>query len=84
MSNAKLSPEEQEKALARGIRTMTSHGTTTVPLETLVQLAEDGLLKAPVGKEFALHEAAQSHAYAQSGQGFGRFALRVVEDSLMS
>lgn len=85
MSNAALRPEEQEKARARGIRTVTSRGTTTVLLDQLVQLAEEGFLRAPVGKAFALHEAAQSHAYAQSGQGFGRFALRVVEDdSLMS
>lgn len=85
MSNAKLSPEEQEQARARGIRTVTSRGTTAIPLETLTQLAEEGFLRAPVGKTFALREAAQSHAYAQSGQGFGRFVLRVVEeDSLLS
>lgn len=85
MSNAKLSTEEQEQARARGIRTVTSRGTTAVSLETLTQLAEEGFLRAPVGKAFALREAARSHAYAQSGQGYGRFALHVVEDdSLMS
>ncbi len=85
ISSAKLSLEEQVQVQARGIRVVTSGGTTAVPLETLTQLAEEGFLKAPVGKAFALREAAQSHAYAQSGQGFGRFALRVVEDdSLMS
>jgi NADPH:quinone reductase-like Zn-dependent oxidoreductase len=85
ISNAALRPDEQEQARARGIRAVTSRGTTAVPLETLTQLAEEGFLRAPVGKAFALHKAAQSHAYAQSGQGFGRFALRVVEeDSLMS
>jgi NADPH:quinone reductase-like Zn-dependent oxidoreductase len=85
ISNAALRPEEQEQVQARGIRMVTSGGTTAVTLDQLVQLAEEGFLKVPVGKTFALHEAAQSHAYAQSGQGFGRFALRVVEDdSLMS
>jgi NADPH:quinone reductase-like Zn-dependent oxidoreductase len=85
ISNAALRPEEQVQARARGIRTVTSRGTTAIPLETLTQLAEEGFLTASVGKTFALHEAAQSHAYAQSGQGFGRFALRVVEeDSLLS
>jgi NADPH:quinone reductase-like Zn-dependent oxidoreductase len=85
ISNAALRPEEQEQVQARGIRVVTSGGTTAVTLDRLVKLAEEGFLKVPVGKTFALHEAAQSHAYAQSGQGFGRFALRVVEDdSLMS
>jgi NADPH:quinone reductase-like Zn-dependent oxidoreductase len=85
ISNAALRPEDLEQAQARGIRTVTSRGTTAVPLDQLVQLAEEGFLTAPVGKTFALREAARSHAYAQSGQGFGRFALRVVEDdSLMS
>lgn len=85
ISNAALRPEELEQAQARGILTVTSRGTTTVPLDQLVQLAEEGFLTAPVGKTFALREAAESHAYAQSGQGFGRFALRVVEDdALMS
>jgi NADPH:quinone reductase-like Zn-dependent oxidoreductase len=85
MSNAKLNSEEQVQVQARGIRAVTSRGPTTVPLETLTHLAEEGFLKAPVGKAFALRKAAQSHAYAQSGQGFGRFALRVVEkDSSMS
>lgn len=85
MSNAALRPEEQEQARTRGIRAVTSRGTTAVPLDQLVHLAEEGYLRAPVGKAFALREAAQSHAYAQSGQGFGRFALRVVEeDSLLS
>lgn len=79
ISNAKLSSEEQVQVQARGIRVVTSGGTTAVTLDQLVQLAEEGFLAAPVGKAFALREAAQSHAYAQSGQGFGRFALRVVE-----
>jgi NADPH:quinone reductase-like Zn-dependent oxidoreductase len=79
ISNAKPSPEEQEQVQARGIRVVTSGGTTAVTLDQLVQLAEEGFLAAPVGKAFALREVAQSHAYAQSGQGFGRFALRVVE-----
>lgn len=85
IASGKLSPEEQELVQARAIRVVTSGGTTSVTLDQLVQLAEEGLLTVPVGKTFALHEAAQSHAYAQSGQGFGRFALRVVEeDSLLS
>ncbi|GHO58261.1 NADP-dependent oxidoreductase [Ktedonobacter robiniae] len=85
ISNAALRPEEQEQVQAREIRVVTSQGVATVPLETLTQLAEEGFLKVPVGKTFALREAAQSHAYAQSGQGCGRFALRVVEDdSVMS
>jgi NADPH:quinone reductase-like Zn-dependent oxidoreductase len=83
ISSAKLSPEEQVQVQARGIRVVTSGGTTAVTLETLTQLAEEGILKVPVGRTFALREAAQSHAYAQSGQGFGRFALRVVEDDSM-
>ncbi len=85
MSNAALRPEELAQAQTHSIRTVTSRGTTVVPLETLTQLAEEGLLRAPVGKAFALYEAAQAHAYAQSGQGFGRFALRVGEEiSLLS
>jgi NADPH:quinone reductase-like Zn-dependent oxidoreductase len=85
ITSGKLSPEEQEKVQARGIRVVTSGGTTSATLDQLVQLAEEGLLTVPVGKTFALREAAQSHAYAQSGQGFGRFVLRVVEeDSMMS
>jgi len=85
ISNAKLSPEEQGQVQAREIRVVTSQGVATVPLETLTGLVEEGYLKVPIGRSFALNEAAQSHAYAQSGQGFGRFALRVVEDdSLLS
>ena len=80
IASGKLSPEEQEQVQARGIRIVTSGGTTSVTLETLTQLAEEGFLKVPVGKTFALREAAQSHAYAQSGQGFGRFVLRLVEE----
>lgn len=80
ISNAALRPEEQEQVQARGIRVVTSGGTTAVTLDQLIQLAEAGFLKVPVGKAFALHEAAQSHAYAQSGQGCGRFVLRVVEE----
>ncbi len=85
ISNAALRPEERAQVQAREIRVVTSQGVATVPLETLTGLVEEGHLKAPVGKSFALGEAAQAHAYAQSGQGFGRFALRVVEeDSVMS
>ena len=85
ISNAKLSSEEQEQVQARGIRVVTSGGTTAVTLDQLVQLVEEGFLKVPVGKTFALREAAQSHEYAQSGQGCGRFVLRVrEEDRLMA
>ena len=85
ISNAALRPEEQEQVQARGIRVVSSHGANTVPLETLTRLVEEGFLKVPLGKTFALREAAQAHTYAQSRQAFGRFALRVVEeDSVMS
>jgi NADPH:quinone reductase-like Zn-dependent oxidoreductase len=84
ISNAALRPEEQVQVQARGIRVVTSAGTTAVTLETLTQLAEEGFLKIPVGKTFALREAPQAHAYAQSGQGFGRFVLRVVEEDHLS
>jgi NADPH:quinone reductase-like Zn-dependent oxidoreductase len=85
ITSGKLSPEEQELVQARGIRIVTSGGTTSATLDQFVQLAEEGLLTVPVGKTFALREAAKCHAYAQSGQGFGRFALRVVkEDSMIS
>ncbi|MBO0791253.1 MAG: NADP-dependent oxidoreductase [Ktedonobacteraceae bacterium] len=80
ISNAALRPEEQVQVQARGIRVASSGGATAVSLDQLVQLAEEGFLKVPVGKAFSLREAAQSHAYAQSGQGFGRFVLRVVEE----
>lgn len=85
ISNAALRPEERAQVQEREIRAVTSQGVATVPLETLTGLVEEGYLKAPVGKSFALDEAVQAHAYAQSGQGFGRFALRIVEDdSVMS
>lgn len=80
ISNARLGPKEEEQVQARGIRALTSRGATTVSLETLTRLAEEGYLKVPVGKTFSLREAAQAHAYAQSGQGFGRYVLRVVEE----
>jgi len=85
IASGKLSPDEQEQVQARGIRVVTSGGTTSATLDQLVQLAEEGHLTVPVGKTFVLREAARSHAYAQSGQGFGRFVLCVLEeDSLMS
>lgn len=85
ITSGKLSPDEQEQVQARGIQVVTSGGTTSATLDQLVQLAEEGHLTVPVGKTFALREAARSHAYAQSGQGFGRFVLCVLEeDSLMS
>jgi NADPH:quinone reductase-like Zn-dependent oxidoreductase len=80
ISNASLGPKEQEQVQARGIRVMTSRGATTVSLETLTRLADEGYLKVPVGKTFPLSEVQQAHAYAQSGQGSGRFVLRVVEE----
>ncbi len=85
ISNARPGPTEQEQVQARGVRAMTSRGATTVSLETLIRLANQGYLKVPVGKTFPLSEVRQAHAYAQSGQGRGRFALRVVEeDHLLS
>ena len=66
--------------LSRGVRAMTSRGATTGSLETLTRLADEGYLKVPVGKTFPLEEVQQAHAYAQSGQGRGRFVLRVVEE----
>jgi NADPH:quinone reductase-like Zn-dependent oxidoreductase len=80
ISNASLGPKEQEQVQAREVRAMTSRGATTVSLERLTQLADEGHLNVPVGKTFALSEVQQAHAYAQSGQGRGRFVLRVVEE----
>jgi NADPH:quinone reductase-like Zn-dependent oxidoreductase len=80
ISNASLGPKEMEQVLSRGVRAMTSRGATTVSLETLTRLADEGYLKVPVGKTFPLGEVEQAHAYAQSGQGRGRFVLRVVEE----
>ncbi len=79
ISNASLGPKEQEQVQARGVRAMTSRGATTVSLETLTRLADEGYLKVPVGKAFPLREVQQAHDYARSGQGNGRFVLRVVE-----
>src|SRR5262245_5000291 len=79
ITNASLGPKEQEYVLSRGVRAMTSAGATHVSLERLTRLADEGYLKVPVGKTFALSEAQQAHAYAQSGQGRGRFVLRVSE-----
>jgi NADPH:quinone reductase-like Zn-dependent oxidoreductase len=81
ISNARLGPKEQEQALSRGVRAMTSRGATTVSLETLTRLADEGYLKVPVGKTFPLRQVQQAHEYAQSGQGRGRFVLRVVEEN---
>jgi NADPH:quinone reductase-like Zn-dependent oxidoreductase len=81
ISNASLGPKEQEQVLSRGVRAMTSRGATTVSLERLTRLANEGYLKVPVGKTYPLREVQQAHAYAQSGQGRGRFVLRVVEEN---
>lgn len=83
ISNASLGPKEQEQVQARGVRVMTSRGATPVSLETLSRLADEGYLKVPIGKTFSLSEVPQAHAYAQSGQGSGRFVLRVVEEDLL-
>lgn len=80
ISNASLGSKEQEQVQARGVRAMTSRGGTTVSLEVLTRLADQGYLKVPVGKTFPLSEVQQAHAYAQSGQGRGRFVLRVMEE----
>ena len=80
ISNASLGPKEQEQVQARGVRAMTSRGGTNVSLETLTRLADEGYLKVPIGKTFPLREVQQAHEYAQSGQGRGRFVLRVVEE----
>ena len=81
ISNASLEPKEQEQVLSRGVRLMTSRGATTVSLERLTRLADDGYLKVPVGKTFALREVQEAHDHALSGQGCGRFVLRVVEEN---
>jgi NADPH:quinone reductase-like Zn-dependent oxidoreductase len=81
ITNANLGPEEQEQARGSGVRVMTSRGATSVTLERLTSLVDEGYLKVPVGKTFSLNEVPQAHAYAQSGQGCGRFALRVVEEN---
>ncbi|HEX6477981.1 MAG TPA: NADP-dependent oxidoreductase [Ktedonobacteraceae bacterium] len=83
ISNASLGPKEQEQVQARGVRVMTSRGATPVSLETLSRLADEGYLKVPIGKTFSLSEVPQAHAYAQSGQGSGRFVLRVVEEDVL-
>lgn len=67
ISNASLGPKEQEQVQARGVRAMTSRDATSVPLETLTRLADEGYLKVLVGKTFPLSEAQQAHEYAQSG-----------------
>jgi NADPH:quinone reductase-like Zn-dependent oxidoreductase len=79
IANASLGAKEQEQVQERGVRAMTSRGATQVSLETLTRLADEGYLKVPVGKSFPLGEVQQARAYAQSGQGRGRFVLRVVE-----
>jgi NADPH:quinone reductase-like Zn-dependent oxidoreductase len=79
ISNASLEPKEQVQA--RGVRATTSRGAADVPLVRLTRLADQGYLKVPVGKTFALSEVQQAHAYAQRGQGRGRFVLRVVEEN---
>lgn len=83
ISNASLGPKEQEQVQARGVRVMTSRGATPVSLETLSRLADEGYLRVPIGKTFSLSEVPQAHAYAQSGQGSGRFVLCVVEEDLL-
>lgn len=80
ISGARLGPKEQEQVQARGVRAMTSRGETNVSLETLTRLADEGYLKVPVGKVFPLREVLHAHEYIRSGQGLGRFVLRVVEE----
>ncbi|MCM3000063.1 NADP-dependent oxidoreductase [Paenibacillus cellulositrophicus] len=43
------------------------------------QLIADGQIKAPVGKEFPLHEIRQAHELCQTGHGRGRIVLRVAD-----
>jgi NADPH:quinone reductase-like Zn-dependent oxidoreductase len=73
-----ISPPDEEKARARGLRgAFVFIGPNAPVLEQLAALVDGGKLRPIVGAEFALRDIAQAHALSESGRAVGKIVLYV-------
>jgi NADPH:quinone reductase-like Zn-dependent oxidoreductase len=73
-----ISPPDEEKARARGLRgAFVFIGPNAPVLEQLAALVDAGSLRPIVGAEFALRDIAQAHALSESGRTVGKIVLYV-------
>jgi NADPH:quinone reductase-like Zn-dependent oxidoreductase len=71
-------PPMQEQAQARGVRAMMIRSQpSSIILQTVTRLLDEGHLKVTAGKTFSLDEAQQAHEYGQRGRGRGRIVLLI-------
>jgi NADPH:quinone reductase-like Zn-dependent oxidoreductase len=76
------SPPPQEQAQARGIRAMMIHSQpSSILLQTLTQLIDEGRLKVPVETTFPLSKVQQAHERSQSSHGRGRIVLQITDEA---
>jgi NADPH:quinone reductase-like Zn-dependent oxidoreductase len=77
-----LSPPDQARAAALGIRATDNRVAPPYPsrqlLQTIAELMAEGKVQTLVGPVFPLAAAAQAHALSQSGHGRGRIILQVA------
>jgi NADPH:quinone reductase-like Zn-dependent oxidoreductase len=73
-----ISPPDEEKARARGLRgAFVFIGPNAPVLEQLAALVDAGSLRPIVGAEFALRDIAQAHTLSESGRTVGKIVLYV-------
>jgi NADPH:quinone reductase-like Zn-dependent oxidoreductase len=73
-----ISPPDEEKARARGLRgAFVFIGPNAPVLEQLAALVDGGKLRPIVGAEFALRDIVQAHALSESGRTVGKIVLYV-------
>ncbi|HZR43973.1 MAG TPA: NADP-dependent oxidoreductase [Ktedonobacteraceae bacterium] len=74
-------PPPQAEAQAHGVRAMMIRSQpSSVILQMLTRLIDEGHLKVTVGKTFALSEVRQAHEYGQNGHGRGRIVLQIADE----
>jgi NADPH:quinone reductase-like Zn-dependent oxidoreductase len=71
-----ISPPDEEKARARGLRgAFIFIGPNAPVLERLAALVDAGRLRPIIGAEFALRDIARAHALSESGRTVGKIVL---------
>ncbi|GHO85862.1 NADP-dependent oxidoreductase [Dictyobacter formicarum] len=74
-------PPSQEHAQERGVHAMMIHSQpSSLLLQTLAQLIDEGQLKVPAIPTFPLNQAQQAQNISQSGHGRGRIVLRLTTE----
>jgi len=71
-----ISPPDQEKAAAHGVRgAFVFIGPNAPVLERLAAMVDGGRLRPVVGAEFGLRDVARAHALSESGRAVGKIVL---------